>query len=121
MSTVQAVEDEVREPVRRRRYDPVVDRSAVRRLVEEVASDDDDRALTSSLTPLADRALTARTVYDAVAGFGNLQRHLDDPTVGEVWILERLTGGWALSGRVSTTEGLCLVPHRTATGLRVSA
>ncbi len=89
--------------------------------LEDVACDDDDLALTSSLTPLADRVLTARTGYDAVAGFNNLRRHLDDPTVGKIWDIERLTGGWALSGRVSTTEGLCLVPHRTATGLRVRA
>jgi len=32
-------------------------------------------------------------VYDAVAGFGPLQRHLDDPEVDELWINERLTAG----------------------------
>jgi pilus assembly protein CpaF len=41
----------------------------------------------------------ARTVFDAVAGFGLLQRHLDDPTIEEVWINERLTAGFGAGGR----------------------
>ncbi len=93
MSGVEAVKAEVRELVRRRGLDPIEDRLAVRRLVDEVVADYDERALTSTLPPLADTARAARTVYDAVAGFGPLQRHLDDPTVEEIWINERLTEG----------------------------
>jgi pilus assembly protein CpaF len=92
-SPVGTVEAEVRELVRRRGLDPVSDRAAVRRLVDEVVSDYDERTLVSSLAPLPDRAAAVRAVYDAVAGFGPLQRHLDDPTVEEVWIKERLTAG----------------------------
>jgi hypothetical protein len=92
MSAVQAVEDEVRELVRRRGLGPVVDSSAVRRLVEDVVSDYDDRPLTSSLPPLPDLRSAARAVYDAVAGFGPLQRHLDDPTVEEIWIDKTAAG-----------------------------
>lgn len=88
MSAVDAVEAEVRELVRRRGLDPVADRVAVRRLVEEVVHDYDERALTSSLAPLADSRSAARTVFDAVAGFGPLQRHLDDDSVEEIWINE---------------------------------
>lgn len=87
-SAVDSVEAEVRELVRRRGLDPVADRGAVRRLVDEVLADYDERALTSSLAPVADRAATVRHVYDAVAGLGPLQRHLDDPTVEELWINE---------------------------------
>ncbi len=43
-------------------------------------------ALTSTLAPLSDRTGTARHVFDAVAGFGPLQRHLDDPTVEGLWV-----------------------------------
>jgi pilus assembly protein CpaF len=93
VSAVDAVEAEVRELVRRRGLDPLEDRLAMRRLVDEVVSDYDERALTSSLPPLADTRSAARAVYDAVAGFGPLQRHLDDPTVEEIWINERLTAG----------------------------
>ena len=88
MSAVEAVEAEVRELVRRRGLDPIEDRLAVRRLVDEVVADYDERALTSTLPPLADLPGTVRTVYDAVAGFGPLQRHLDDPTVEEIWVNE---------------------------------
>jgi pilus assembly protein CpaF len=89
MSTaLDTVEAEVRELVRRRGLDPIVDQPAMRRLVDEVVSDYDERALTSSLPPLPDPRSAARAVYDAVAGFGPLQRHLDDPTVEEIWINE---------------------------------
>src|SRR5689334_25359072 len=88
MTGVDTVEREVRELVRRRGIDPVADRHTVRRLVDEVVADYDERSLSSSLTPLGDPQLAAKAVYDAVAGFGPLQRHLDDPTVEEIWINE---------------------------------
>jgi pilus assembly protein CpaF len=87
-SAYEHVEAEVRELVRRRGLDPIEDRAAMRRLVDEVVTDYDERALTSSLPPLPDPRSAARAVYDAVAGFGPLQRHLDDPTVEEIWINE---------------------------------
>jgi pilus assembly protein CpaF len=86
VDAVAVVEDEVRELVRRRGLDPALDAAAVRRLVEEVVADYDDRALTSALAPIADVAGTVRRVVDAVAGFGRLQQFLDDPTVEEVWV-----------------------------------
>jgi pilus assembly protein CpaF len=88
VGAVDTVEAEVRELVRRRGLDPIEDRAAVRRLVDEVVADYDERALTSTLAPLPDPTSAARAVYDAVAGFGPLQRHLDDPTVEEIWINE---------------------------------
>ena len=88
MSGVDTVEAEVRELVRRRGLDPIEDRAAVRRLVDEVVADYDERSLTSTLAPLSDVPSAARAVYDAVAGFGPLQRHLDDPSVEELWINE---------------------------------
>jgi len=88
---LDAVELEVRELVRRRGIDPVTDRAVVRRLVDEVVADYDERTLTSTLTPLPDTRTAARAVYDAVAGFGPLQRYLDDPEIEEIWINERLT------------------------------
>ena len=86
MDAVTVVEDEVRELVRRRGLDPVVDGAAVRRLVDDVVADYEERTLTSSLQPLVDAQAAARRVYDAVAGFGPLQAYLDDPTVEEIWI-----------------------------------
>ena len=88
MEAVDVVEDEVRELVRRRGLDPASDLAAVRRLVDDVIAEYDERSLTGTLPPLFDPRGTARAVYDAVAGFGPLQRHLDDPTVEEIWINE---------------------------------
>ncbi len=88
MSAIATVEDEVRELVRRRGLDPVADPVAVRRLVDEVITDYDERSLTGTLPQLADARQAARQVFDAVAGFGPLQKYLDDPTVEEIWINE---------------------------------
>jgi pilus assembly protein CpaF len=88
VDAVDVVEDEVRELVRRRGLDPVADSASVRLLVEEVVADYDDRTLTSSLPPILDRRGAVRTVFDAVAGFGPLQRYLDDGLVEEIWINE---------------------------------
>jgi pilus assembly protein CpaF len=82
------VEDEVRELVRRRAIDPADDAGAVRRLAEEVVSDYDERSLTGRLPVLVDREAVVRTVVDAVAGYGPLQVHLDDPEVEEIWVNE---------------------------------
>jgi pilus assembly protein CpaF len=87
-AAVAVVEDEVRELVRRRGLDPVRQPESVRRLVDEVISEYETRSLSGVLPALGDRTPVARHVYDAVAGFGPLQRHLDDPEVEEIWINE---------------------------------
>ena len=88
MNAITVVEDEVRELVRRRGLDPVADPGAVRRLVDEVISEYDERSVGGTLPQLVDARLAARHVFDAVAGFGPLQKYLDDPTVEEIWINE---------------------------------
>ena len=88
MDAVTVVEDEVRELVRRRGLDPVVDGTAIRRLVDDVVADYQERTLTSAMPPLLDPAGATRRVYDAVAGFGPLQAYLDDPTIEEIWVNE---------------------------------
>jgi pilus assembly protein CpaF len=88
LDAVAAVEDEVRELVRRRALDPVAEPMAVRRLVDEVVADYDERSANGRLPTLLDPRAAARAVFDAVAGSGPLQRYLDDPTVEEIWINE---------------------------------
>ncbi|GGM07600.1 CpaF family protein [Nakamurella endophytica] len=78
--------DEVRELVRRRGIDPVTDHRSTRQLIGEVIAHYEERVATSSLPPLLDGAGAGRFVFDALAGFGPLQRYLDDPTVEEIWI-----------------------------------
>jgi pilus assembly protein CpaF len=86
MTAVEIVDTEVRELIRRRGVDPVREPATVRRLIDEVLADYADRALTGVLPVLADPAAAARSVFDAVAGLGPLQRFLDDPEVEEIWV-----------------------------------
>lgn len=88
MDAVARVELEVREHVRRSGIDPVLERSAVRALVGQVMAEYEERSLAGGLPRVADRDAAAQEVWDAVAGFGPLQRYLDDPEVEEVWINE---------------------------------
>ena len=86
MEAVLVVEGEVRELVRRRGIDPQAQPGQVRDLVEAVVADYGERSLTGGLPTLADPGGAVREVLDAVAGFGPLQRFLDDPTVEEIWV-----------------------------------
>jgi pilus assembly protein CpaF len=88
VNAITVVEDEVRELVRRRGLDPAEQPGAVRRLVDEVIADYDERSISGALPPLPDTRSAARAVFDAVAGFGPLQPYLDDPLVEEIWINE---------------------------------
>jgi pilus assembly protein CpaF len=88
LNAIAVVEDEVRELVRRRGLDPVADPASVRRLVDEVVADYDERSVAGTLPQLVDIPAAARAVFDSVAGFGPLQKYLDDPTVEEIWVNE---------------------------------
>ena len=68
--------------------DPVHEGRAVRTLVDDAVADYDERSLAGGLPTLGDNRLAAQQVWDAVAGFGPLQRFLDDPQVEEIWINE---------------------------------
>ena len=62
------------------------DVDAVRRLVDDALAAWDERALAGAVAPVEDRAATAKSVLDNVAGLGPLQQYLDDPEVEEIWI-----------------------------------
>ena len=88
VSAVSIIDAEVRELVRRRGVDPVIDPGAVRRLVDDVVAEYEDRSVGGGLPALGDAQQAARDVFDAVAGFGSLQRYFDDPTIEEIMINE---------------------------------
>ncbi|HHW82449.1 MAG TPA: CpaF family protein [Actinomycetales bacterium] len=81
-----ALETEVRELARRRGVDPAHDAGATRRLVEEAVADWDDRSIAGLVPPLPNTDDASRHLMDTVAGFGPLQRYLDDPGVEEIWV-----------------------------------
>ena len=88
-ASAQAIlEAEVRELVRHRSLDPIAEPAVVARLVDDAVGDYRDRAITSALPPLGDVGTVTRAVLDAVAGFGPLQPLLDDDSVEEIWINE---------------------------------
>ena len=80
-SALDLVDGEVRELIRRRGLDPFTDPVPVRVLVRDVVADYSERSLTSALPPIGDAESVVRDVLDRVAGFGPLQRYLDDPDV----------------------------------------
>ncbi|MGI8416143.1 MAG: CpaF family protein [Nakamurella sp.] len=88
MQAVDHIYDEVRELIRRRGLDPVTDRRAAKSLIDEVVAHYEERVATSALPPLHDPESAIRFVFDSLAGFGPLQRFLDDPQVEEIWVNE---------------------------------
>lgn len=98
------VDTEVRSAVRARGLDPAVHRDEVRRLVEAAIVSYDQRSLVASLPPLDDPDGVLRDVLDSVAGFGPLQRYLDDPEVEELWINDPSRVFVARSGRSELTS-----------------
>jgi pilus assembly protein CpaF len=103
MTAIEIIDAEVRDVVRREGLDPVADPAAVRRIVDDVVATYDERSLSRELPSLGDAQAVARTVHDAVAGFGPLQRFLDDPTVEEIWINEPSKVFVARNGRSELT------------------
>ncbi|MFW6205326.1 MAG: CpaF family protein [Actinomycetota bacterium] len=103
MTAVELIDAEVRDAVRRQGLDPVADPDSVQRIVDEVVAAYDERSLTAALPPLGDPRETAKTVLDAVAGFGALQPYFEDPTVEEIWINEPSRVFVARNGRSELT------------------
>ena len=76
--------EQVRLRVRDSGVDPQRDTAAVRRIAESVAQAHDERSLTGAVAPLEDLPALVDDLVARVAGFGPLQRYLDDPSVSRV-------------------------------------
>ena len=79
------IERRVRAAVRDRGIDPLREPAAVRAIVDDALADlvaDWATADASAVDP----ADVAQRAFDAVAGFGPLQRLFDDPRVEEIWV-----------------------------------
>ncbi|GAA4988167.1 CpaF family protein [Actinopolymorpha pittospori] len=103
MSAVDIIDSEVRETVRREGLDPLKEPSAIRRIIDQVILRYDERTLVATLPPLGDQREVAREVFNAIAGFGPLQKYLDDPTIEEIWINEPSKVFIARNGRSELT------------------
>lgn len=87
-TAVDLIDAQVRDVVRREGIDPLRNPGAVRSILTTVVREYDERSLTGNVPPLEDAEAVGREVLDRVAGFGPLQRYLDDPEVEEIWINE---------------------------------
>ena len=83
---VDDLDAQVRDAVRREGVDPQLEVARVRHLAEHVVRAHDERSLTGAVVPVADAREVVGELVARVAGFGPLQRFLDDPQVEEVWI-----------------------------------
>lgn len=100
------VDAEVRGVVRERGIDPTTRRDEVRAIAESVVAAYEERALVSSVPDLGDPRAVVAALVDAVAGFGPLQRYLDDPEVEEIWINDPSRVFVARAGRSELTPTL---------------
>lgn len=86
MDAVNLVEEEVRELIRRRGLDPLIQSAEVRVLIDAAMDDYGERSLLGAVPQLGQVESVRQAVYDAVTGFGALQQYLDDPDIEEIWI-----------------------------------
>ncbi|GAB3401598.1 CpaF family protein [Flindersiella endophytica] len=103
MTAIDIIDGEVRETVRRQALDPLKEPNAVRRIIDDTILRYDERTLTQTLPPLGDPREIAREVFNAIAGFGPLQKYLDDPSIEEIWINEPSKVFIARGGRSELT------------------
>ena len=99
----ELLDADVREQVRRSGIDPLTDVETVRRLAQSAVRAHDDRSLSGTVRPVEDPERVVAELIARVAGFGPLQRYLDDPTVEEVWINEPARVFVARDGRHELT------------------
>ncbi len=87
-SALELLDADVRLEVRRSGVDPLTDVDAVRRFARSAVSAHDQRSLSGVVRPVDDPDAVVDELVARVAGFGPLQRYLDDPAVEEIWINE---------------------------------
>ncbi|MEP7763371.1 ATPase, T2SS/T4P/T4SS family [Sanguibacter sp. 25GB23B1] len=104
MDGVAILESEVRELVRRRGLDPSRDANGIRDLVAEVMADYDARSMSGAVPAIVDTRGAAKSVMDAVAGLGPLQKYLDDSSIEEIWINNPAQVFVARNGRAELTS-----------------
>jgi pilus assembly protein CpaF len=83
---VEVLDAELREAVRRDGVDPQREVDLVRGLALRLVTDHNQRSLTGAVVPVRDERAVVEELVARVAGFGPLQRYLDDPEVEEIWI-----------------------------------
>lgn len=105
----ETLAERVRDAVRHQRIDPSNNASAVHRIAAQVVQDHEGQSLTGAVEALDDPDILVGRLVADVAGFGPLQRYLDDPTVEEIWINEPSRIFIARDGRHELTTSILSV------------
>jgi pilus assembly protein CpaF len=100
---VEQLDQELRAVIRRDGIDPQRDGAGVRSAAARLVSDHDHRSLTGAVLPVTDPDAMVEELVSRVAGFGPLQKYLDDPSVEEVWVNEPSRVFVARAGRHELT------------------
>ncbi len=101
---VEHLDGLLREVVRREGIDPQRDAGLVRNVAVRLVSEHDERSLTGAVAPVGDLEATVEELVARVAGFGPLQRYLDDPEIEEIWINDPSRVFVARAGRHELTS-----------------
>ena len=101
---VEELDSALRAVVRQEGLDPQRDTGLVRAAAGRLVADHDRRSLTGAVLPLEEPDQMVEELVARVAGFGPLQRYLDDPTVEEVWINDPSRVFVARSGKHELTS-----------------
>lgn len=88
MTTRERIEEQARQALRDTGIDPLREPDAARALLERAVDTACAELIASGAALDEHPAQIARDLADDLAGFGPLQRFLDDPTVEELWINE---------------------------------
>lgn len=109
VSLTERLDADLRAVVRREGVDPQRQVEQVRSLATTLVREYDQRSLDGSVAPLVEPTRVIDDLVARVAGFGALQRYLDDPEVEEIWVNEPSRVFVAKSGRHELTTTILTV------------
>lgn len=84
----ESLAERVRERLRTSDIDPQRDRAALSSVIAEVVAEHEHQSLTGAVPAIEEPEEIIESLHADLAGFGPLQKFLDDPTVEEIWINE---------------------------------
>ena len=101
---VEHLDNQLRDVVRRDGIDPQREVTLVRGIATRLVAEHDQRSLTGIVAPVGDHEAVVEELVARIAGFGPLQRYLDDPEVEEIWVNDPSRVFVARAGRHELTS-----------------
>ncbi|GAB2753806.1 CpaF family protein [Nocardioides pakistanensis] len=101
---VEDLDGQLRDVVRREGIDPQREVALVRAMAVRLVAGHNERSLTGAVGPVADPEGVVEELVARLAGFGPLQKYLDDPEVEEIWVNDPSRVFVARAGRHELTS-----------------